>query len=159
MIRQTVLGFKIERTEEELTAHGGLALIRGLVDRRVGAYLRRWLWWARALVLLAGITTGWSISEGGEGKSDDRVIETDVKIIFKCSKEESGTMTFCPYDGGECKIAPIYKYYLWEIRQEGKKEGMVEEQKIISKTIEAYGTLAECEKRAAELDRDRGEAK
>lgn len=42
MIRQTVLGFKIERTEEELTAHGGLALmaeyshglgLRRLVDR------------------------------------------------------------------------------------------------------------------------------
>jgi len=42
MIRQTVLGFKIESTEEELTAHGGLALmaeynhglgLRGLVDR------------------------------------------------------------------------------------------------------------------------------
>lgn len=27
MIRQTVFGFKIERTEEELTAHGGLALL------------------------------------------------------------------------------------------------------------------------------------
>jgi len=27
MIRQTVLGFKIERTDEELTAHGGLALM------------------------------------------------------------------------------------------------------------------------------------
>ena len=27
MIRQTALGFKIERTEEELTAHGGLALL------------------------------------------------------------------------------------------------------------------------------------
>ncbi|MBI3604915.1 MAG: hypothetical protein HY202_02680 [Nitrospirae bacterium] len=42
MIRQTVLGFKLERTEEELTAHGGLALmaeynhglkLRALVDR------------------------------------------------------------------------------------------------------------------------------
>ncbi len=42
MIRQTVLGFKLERTEEELTAHGGLALmaeynhgpgLRRLVDR------------------------------------------------------------------------------------------------------------------------------
>ena len=42
MIRQTVLGFKLERTEEEFTAHGGLALmaeynhgleLRGLVDR------------------------------------------------------------------------------------------------------------------------------
>jgi hypothetical protein len=41
MIRQTVLGFKLERTEEELTAHGGLALmaeynhglgLKGLVD-------------------------------------------------------------------------------------------------------------------------------
>jgi len=27
MIRKTGLGFKLERTEEELTAHGGLALI------------------------------------------------------------------------------------------------------------------------------------
>lgn len=27
MIRQTVLGFKLERVEEELTAHGGLALM------------------------------------------------------------------------------------------------------------------------------------
>jgi len=27
MIRQTELGFKIERTEEELTVHGGLALL------------------------------------------------------------------------------------------------------------------------------------
>jgi hypothetical protein len=42
MIRQTVCGFKIERTEEELTAHGGLALLaeynhgiglRNLVER------------------------------------------------------------------------------------------------------------------------------
>jgi len=42
MIRQTVLGFKLEMTQEELTAHGGLALmaeynhgmgLRGLVDR------------------------------------------------------------------------------------------------------------------------------
>jgi len=42
MIRQTVLGFKLERTEEELTAHGGLALmaeynhglgLKKLVDR------------------------------------------------------------------------------------------------------------------------------
>lgn len=27
MIRQTVLGFKLEKTEEALTAHGGLALM------------------------------------------------------------------------------------------------------------------------------------
>ena len=27
MVRQTVLGFKLERTEETLTAHGGLALL------------------------------------------------------------------------------------------------------------------------------------
>lgn len=42
MIRQSVFGFKIEKTEEELTAHGGLALLaeynhgmglRGLADR------------------------------------------------------------------------------------------------------------------------------
>ncbi len=42
MIRQTVFGFKIERTKEELTAHGGMALLaeynhgiglRELVDR------------------------------------------------------------------------------------------------------------------------------
>ncbi|MDN5941060.1 MAG: IS1380 family transposase [Nitrospira sp.] len=42
MVRQTVLGFKLERTEETLTAHGGLALLAefnhglgvcGLVDR------------------------------------------------------------------------------------------------------------------------------
>ena len=42
MIRQTVLGFKLERTQEELTAHGGLALmaeynhglgLKALVDR------------------------------------------------------------------------------------------------------------------------------
>src|SRR3989304_10289979 len=42
MIRQTVFGFKIEKTEEALTAHGGLALmaefnhglgLKGLVDR------------------------------------------------------------------------------------------------------------------------------
>lgn len=42
MIRQTVFGFKLERTQEELTAHGGLALmaeynhglgLRRLVDR------------------------------------------------------------------------------------------------------------------------------
>jgi len=42
MIRQTVFGFKLESTKEELTAHGGLALmaeynhgvgLRGLVDR------------------------------------------------------------------------------------------------------------------------------
>jgi hypothetical protein len=44
MVRQTVLGFKLERTEETLTAHGGLALLaefnhglglRPLVDRYV----------------------------------------------------------------------------------------------------------------------------
>jgi hypothetical protein len=42
MVRQTVFGFKLERTEEPLTAHGGLALVAefnhglglcGLVDR------------------------------------------------------------------------------------------------------------------------------
>jgi len=42
MIRQTVFSFKLEKTEEALTAHGGLALmaeynngmgLRGLVDR------------------------------------------------------------------------------------------------------------------------------
>ena len=42
MVRQTVFGFKLERTEETLTAHGGLALLaefnhglglRGLTDR------------------------------------------------------------------------------------------------------------------------------
>jgi len=46
MIRQTVFGFKIEKTEEELTAHGGLALmaeynhgigLRELADRHVPA--------------------------------------------------------------------------------------------------------------------------
>ena len=44
MIRQTVMGFKLENTEEELTAHGGLALmaeythglgLRELVDRHL----------------------------------------------------------------------------------------------------------------------------
>jgi hypothetical protein len=44
MVRQTVLGFKLERTEETLTAHGGLALLAAfnhglglcsLVDRYV----------------------------------------------------------------------------------------------------------------------------
>ena len=44
MVRQTVLPFKLERTEEILTAHGGLALLaefnhglglRALVDRYV----------------------------------------------------------------------------------------------------------------------------
>lgn len=44
MIRQTVFGFKLERTEEELTAHGGLALmaeyshglgLKALVDRHL----------------------------------------------------------------------------------------------------------------------------
>jgi len=38
MIRQTVLGFKIESTEEELTAHGGLAL---LVEYNHGVGLRQ----------------------------------------------------------------------------------------------------------------------
>jgi len=42
MKRQTELGFKIERTEEELTAHGGLALLaqysHGL-GLRVGRHL------------------------------------------------------------------------------------------------------------------------
>lgn len=46
MIRQTVLGFKIENTQEELTAHGGLALmaeynhgmgLRGLANRHLPA--------------------------------------------------------------------------------------------------------------------------
>ena len=44
MVRQTVFGFKLERTEEPLTAHGGLALVAefnhglglcGLVDRLI----------------------------------------------------------------------------------------------------------------------------
>ncbi|MBI5125476.1 MAG: hypothetical protein HZA70_04505 [Planctomycetes bacterium] len=46
MIRQTVFGLKIENTEEELTAHGGLAMMaeynhgmgmRGLVDGHLPA--------------------------------------------------------------------------------------------------------------------------
>jgi len=46
MKRQTELGFKIERTEEELTAHGGLALLaqysHGLGLRELlGCYLPR----------------------------------------------------------------------------------------------------------------------
>jgi len=40
MKRQTVLGFKIERTEEELTEHGGLAL---LAQYSLGLGLREWL--------------------------------------------------------------------------------------------------------------------
>ncbi len=47
MVRQTVLPFKLERTDETLTAHGGLALLAefnhglglcGLTDRFAGSW-------------------------------------------------------------------------------------------------------------------------
>src|SRR5579863_2634053 len=61
MKRQTVLGLKIERTEEELTAHGGLALLAqyshgpGLrVGRHLPGVADRILWWSLVLMLQAG---------------------------------------------------------------------------------------------------------
>ena len=40
MIRQTVLGFKIERTDEELTAHGGLAFMAEYNQKGVESALK-----------------------------------------------------------------------------------------------------------------------
>lgn len=71
MIRQTVLPFKLERTDESLTAHGGLALVaeyaqalglRALVHRYHIAFLltqvggRPWTFHPRNLHLLETIS-------------------------------------------------------------------------------------------------------
>ena len=93
MIRQTVLGFKIESTEEELTAHGGLALLaeyhhglglRQLVDRSLPAPGSNRGYapsaFVESLVLM--------LQAGGQTLEDLRELEQEAPLMKLVGREE-----------------------------------------------------------------------
>ncbi len=94
-IRQTVLGFKIESTEEQLTAHGGLALLaeynhglglRQLSDQHLPApgsnrgYAPSAL--VESLVLM--------LQGGGQTLEDLRELEQEAALMKLLGREETG---------------------------------------------------------------------
>jgi len=93
MIRQTVLAFKMERTEEELTAHGGLALLaeynhgmglRQLVDQHLpGPGSNRGYapsTFVESLILL--------LQAGGQSLEDLRELEQEAALMQLLGREE-----------------------------------------------------------------------
>jgi len=93
MIRQTVLGFKIESTEEELTAHGGLAL---LVEYNHGVGLRQL---SDQYLPGPGSNQGYApsafveslvlmLQAGGQSLEDLRELEQEAALMQLVSREE-----------------------------------------------------------------------
>lgn len=158
MIRQTILGFKLEKTEEALTAHGGLALLaefnhglglKGLVDRYLpGPGSNRGYApsvYVDALVLM--------LQAGGRHLTDMRELERESALMKLIGRDQIPDPDSCgdwlrrmgDTDKKQAGLLGLGKVRDEIIRRILRRDGIDEY------TLDADATLVEAEKRDAKM--------